>query len=155
MRFPRPLWALAALASVGRPAALPAETMGPPRPRILGVAQVAFYVHDLAVSRHFYHDFLGCDEMAVTRNPEGGVRFVLFKIDEHQSIELTGSQVAADLNGILTHLDQPTGDGINTYYASQAARAGGVTVALSGLGGDELFGGYDRYRDDAGGARRA
>ena len=44
-------------------------------------------------------------------------------------------------------MDQPTGDGINTYYASQAAHAGGVTVALSGLGGDERFGGYPSFRD--------
>jgi asparagine synthase (glutamine-hydrolysing) len=66
---------------------------------------------------------------------------------EHHPVELTGSRLAGDLGGILAHLDQPTGDGINTYYASQAARAGGVTVALSGLGGDELFGGYPSFRD--------
>ena len=66
---------------------------------------------------------------------------------DHHTIELSGQQVAGDLNDILAHLDQPTGDGINTYYASKAARAGGVTVALSGLGGDELFGGYPSFRD--------
>ena len=66
---------------------------------------------------------------------------------DHHPVELTGSRLAGDLGGILDHLDQPTGDGINTYYASQAARAGGVTVALSGLGGDELFGGYPSFRD--------
>lgn len=66
---------------------------------------------------------------------------------EHHPVELTGSRLAGDLAGILAHFDQPTGDGINTYYASQAARAGGVTVALSGLGGDELFGGYPSFRD--------
>jgi len=66
---------------------------------------------------------------------------------EHHATVLTGAQIARDLDGILAHLDHPTGDGINTYYVSQAARAGGVTVALSGLGGDELFGGYPSFRD--------
>ena len=66
---------------------------------------------------------------------------------DHRPHVLTGAQVARDLDRLLATLDQPTGDGINTYYASQAARAGGVTVALSGLGGDELFGGYPSFRD--------
>ncbi|HXA13715.1 MAG TPA: asparagine synthase (glutamine-hydrolyzing) [Opitutaceae bacterium] len=66
---------------------------------------------------------------------------------EHHASVLTGRQVAADLEKILASLDQPTGDGINTYYVSRAAHAGGVTAALSGLGGDELFGGYPSFRD--------
>lgn len=69
-----------------------------------------------------------------------------FGTDHHASL-LTGAQVAQDLPELLAALDQPTGDGINTYYASRAARTGGVTVALSGLGGDELFGGYPSFRD--------
>lgn len=66
---------------------------------------------------------------------------------DHRPSVLTGARVAGDLDALLGALDQPTGDGVNTYYASQAARAGGVTVALSGLGGDELFGGYPSFRD--------
>jgi len=66
---------------------------------------------------------------------------------EHHELVLTGRQVAADLDRLLHAFDQPTGDGINTYYASQAAHHGGVKVALSGLGGDELFGGYPSFRD--------
>jgi len=66
---------------------------------------------------------------------------------EHHEELITGARVAADLPRILDSFDQPTGDGINTYYASQTARLGGVTVALSGLGGDELFGGYPSFRD--------
>jgi asparagine synthase (glutamine-hydrolysing) len=65
---------------------------------------------------------------------------------EHHAHVLTGEQVAADIEKILASFDQPTGDAINTYYVSQYARAGGVTVALSGLGGDELFGGYPWFR---------
>ncbi len=66
---------------------------------------------------------------------------------EHHEDLLTGARVATDLPRILSACDQPTGDGINTYYASRLARASGVTVALSGLGGDELFGGYPSFRD--------
>lgn len=65
---------------------------------------------------------------------------------EHHELVLTGARVAADLPRIVDACDQPTGDGINTYYASLAAREGGVKVALSGLGGDELFGGYPSFR---------
>ena len=64
----------------------------------------------------------------------------------HHTRILSGRDVANDLDKILAAFDQPTGDALNTYYASETARAGGVTVALSGLGGDELFGGYPLFR---------
>lgn len=66
---------------------------------------------------------------------------------DHQATILTADRVAGDIEKFISGCDQPTGDGLNTYYASQAARAGGVTVALSGLGGDELFGGYPSFRN--------
>ena len=66
---------------------------------------------------------------------------------DHHTIPLTGSELARDLPQLIRAFDQPTGDGINTFYAARAARAGGATVALSGLGGDELFGGYPSFRD--------
>jgi asparagine synthase (glutamine-hydrolysing) len=69
-----------------------------------------------------------------------------FGTDHHTRV-LTGAEVAGDIEKFLAACDQPTGDGVNTYYVSQTARAGGVTVALSGLGGDELFGGYPSFRD--------
>jgi asparagine synthase (glutamine-hydrolysing) len=64
----------------------------------------------------------------------------------HHTRILTGDEVARDLDRFLSACDQPTGDGVNTYYASQTAQQGGVKVALSGLGGDELFGGYPSFR---------
>jgi asparagine synthase (glutamine-hydrolysing) len=64
----------------------------------------------------------------------------------HHTRIVTGDEVARDLESIVTACDQPTGDGVNTFYVSQTAQAGGVKVALSGLGGDELFGGYPSFR---------
>lgn len=65
---------------------------------------------------------------------------------EHHEEVLTGARVASELPRLLAAYDQPTGDGINTYYASRLAQAGGVKVALSGLGGDELFGSYPSFK---------
>ena len=47
----------------------------------------------------------------------------------------------------VSALDQPSMDGINTYFVSWAARQVGLKVALSGLGGDELFAGYSTFDD--------
>src|SRR5262249_1213391 len=43
-------------------------------------------------------------------------------------------------------MDQPTTDGLNMYLVSRAIAAQGFKVALSGLGGDELFGGYSSFQ---------
>lgn len=64
----------------------------------------------------------------------------------HTELCLTGESVVQKLPQALNAFDQPSMDGLNTYFVSQAAREAGLTVALSGLGGDELFGGYDGYR---------
>jgi asparagine synthase (glutamine-hydrolysing) len=44
-------------------------------------------------------------------------------------------------------MDQPTTDGVNTYFVSLAAQQAGLKAALSGLGGDELFGGYPSFSE--------
>jgi len=66
---------------------------------------------------------------------------------QHTEIPLAGDAIPARLDEALAALDQPTMDGINTYFVSWAARQVGLKVALSGLGGDELFAGYSTFAD--------
>jgi len=81
------------------------------------------------------------DESALTRVVAGRCG------TQHTEIPLDGNAIPARLDEALAALDQPTMDGINTYFVSWAAREAGLKVALSGLGGDELFAGYSTFAD--------
>jgi asparagine synthase (glutamine-hydrolysing) len=72
---------------------------------------------------------------------------------KHQEVLVTERDFRRDLPAVFAAMDQPTNDGVNTYFVSKAARQAGLTVVLSGLGGDEVFWGYPHYRLLAGGFR--
>ena len=65
---------------------------------------------------------------------------------DHTEVCLTHQNLTDMIPGAISAMDQPSFDGINTYVVSRAARDAGLTVALSGIGGDELFGGYASFR---------
>jgi asparagine synthase (glutamine-hydrolysing) len=66
---------------------------------------------------------------------------------QHREVALDGEAMLGRLDEAISALDQPTMDGINTYFVSWAAREVGLKVALSGLGGDELFAGYRTFEN--------
>jgi asparagine synthase (glutamine-hydrolysing) len=66
---------------------------------------------------------------------------------DHVTRLVTRDEFMADMPKILDAMDQPTIDGTNTWFVSKAAAERKLKVALSGLGGDELFGSYPSFRD--------
>ena len=66
---------------------------------------------------------------------------------QHTTRVVTEAEFKSNLPLILDAMDQPSIDGINTWFVSKAAHELGLKVAISGLGGDELFGGYPSFRD--------
>ena len=65
---------------------------------------------------------------------------------DHHEISVNQADVLAAMPDALHAMDLPTMDGVNTYFVSREVRKAGVKVALSGLGGDEVFAGYSSFR---------
>ncbi|HEX3111576.1 MAG TPA: asparagine synthase (glutamine-hydrolyzing), partial [Thermoanaerobaculia bacterium] len=65
----------------------------------------------------------------------------------HEIRDLSLSEFRSELPHIFDAMDQPSVDGLNSYFISKAAHDLGLKVAMSGTGGDELFGGYTSFRD--------
>ena len=67
----------------------------------------------------------------------------------HHNIKLTPQNFLDELPQAIKSIDHPSGDGPNTYIVSGATKKAGITMALSGLGGDELFAGYEVFKRQA------
>ena len=85
------------------------------------------------------------DEPSFTEAPFSRSVAERFNTD-HSEIRLSEDRLIQILPAAIASIDQPTMDGINTFVVSSAVKNARITVALSGLGGDELFGGYPSFR---------
>jgi len=65
---------------------------------------------------------------------------------DHHEINLSAETFLQDIPSAVASIDFPSGDGPNTYAVSKATKEAGLTVAISGLGGDELFAGYPVFQ---------
>lgn len=74
------------------------------RPRILGIAHVAFYVSDLGNTRSFYKDFLGYEEPFSLKRPDGTERIAFIKINDQQYVELFAEEPPQPGLGRLNHV---------------------------------------------------
>jgi asparagine synthase (glutamine-hydrolysing) len=85
-------------------------------------------------------DHAGLDESSVAR------RTAEHFGTNHHELRLTGEVGGSAFEAFLKHMDQPSIDGFNSFTVSSFARSQGMKVVLSGLGGDELFGGYPSFQ---------
>lgn len=92
---------------------------------------------------------LTTDEFRGTRNDEAPLAQEIARhLDvRHHVRSMSIREFESDLPAFLAAMDQPTIDGLNTWFVSKAAAETGLKVALSGLGGDELLGGYPTFRE--------
>ena len=108
---------------------------------ILGIARkfqsASEHLHAFTVS---FSDTPEYDEAAIARVTAArfGVQYHEYPVDESTALEW--------IRDGLSWMDQPSMDGFNTYMVARAAHGQGIVVALSGMGGDELFAGYDSFR---------
>lgn len=65
---------------------------------------------------------------------------------DHTTVYIGRDEFETVVGAFFEHMDQPSADGLNTYLVSRAAASLGLKVVLSGLGGDELFGGYPSFQ---------
>jgi len=65
---------------------------------------------------------------------------------DHQTIWISKKDFQCEKENILDVMDQPSIDGVNSYFVAKAAAEAGLKVAISGIGGDEIYGGYSSFK---------
>lgn len=92
---------------------------------------------------------LGFEEFRGTEFDETGLaeRVARAYGADHRTIWVTRDDFRRELERLVDRMDQPSTDGVNSFFVARAAAEAGLKVALSGLGGDELLGGYPSFRD--------
>ena len=89
-----------------------------------------------------FEEFENSDYNEVSKAKKIAKKFGL----EHHIFKVTKEDFKKDFPNIIKAMDQPTIDGINVWYASKAANKLNLKVVFSGLGGDELFFGYNHFK---------
>src|SRR5205085_1178464 len=92
---------------------------------------------------------LGFDEYKNTPADEVPLAEAFAKLcgAQHQTIWVSRADFEAERDHLFDAMDRPSTDGVNTFFVSLAAKQANLKVALSGLGGDELFGSYPSFHD--------
>jgi len=97
--------------------------------------------HQLECITLGFEEYLGSSEDEVPLAMESAIRLGV----NHRVRKLGYAEFEGEISRLLDFMDQPSIDGVNTYFVAKAAAETGLKVALSGVGADELFGGYPSF----------
>jgi lactoylglutathione lyase len=89
---------------------------------ITGIAHMAIYVHDIAKTRAFYHDFLGYDEPYHLDNPDGSLSMTFFKVNERQYIEVFPEKAAGTDRMYHIAIETDNAEGLRQYLAAKGVK---------------------------------
>lgn len=101
------------------------------------------------LSGDFLHTLtLGFKEFTGSENDEVPLAEEVARLynTQHNTLYVEKSDFQNEMSSLLNAMDQPSIDGVNSYFVCKTATQAGLKVAISGLGGDELFGGYSGFK---------
>jgi len=103
------------------------------RPRIVGIAEVSLFVHDLEKSRAFYKEFLGFDEPYALKREDGSVSQSWIKVSDRQTIELVPEEAAGSDRLIRISLQVDDAEAMRRYLAARSVKTpDGITKGKTG-----------------------
>ena len=111
-----------------------------------GVDSTAIVAHARSITSGELHTYTVAGDVPSLSEIEPARRVATFFETTHHELMIGAAAMARALPSIIRRLDAPSADAINSYFVSQAVAATRIKAVLSGVGGDEMFGGYPSFQ---------
>ena len=111
-----------------------------------GIDSAAIVAHARAVTSGPLHTYTVAGDVPSMSELDSARRVAMFFETNHHELMIGSAAIERALPSIIRRLDSPSADAINSYLVSQAVAATHVKAVLSGVGGDEMFGGYPSFQ---------
>ena len=111
-----------------------------------GVDSTALVAHARGVTSGELHTYTVAGDVPSMSEIEPARRIATFFETTHHELMIGAAAMQRALPSIIRRLDAPSADAINSYFVSQAVAATRIKAVLSGVGGDEMFGGYPSFQ---------
>jgi asparagine synthase (glutamine-hydrolysing) len=111
-----------------------------------GIDSTAIVAHARSVTSGELHTYTVAGDVPSMSEMEPARRVATLFETTHHELMIGAAAMERALPSIVRRLDAPSADAINSYFVSQAVAATRIKAVLSGVGGDEMFGGYPSFQ---------